>query len=95
MYTHGMSIRLQVLLDETEYRDLQRVARQHRVTVSAWVRQALRELMRQEPVGDPDRKLRVVREAARHRHPAPPIEALLAEIERGYLNGDAGGASRS
>jgi hypothetical protein len=82
-----MSIRLQVLLDETEYRDLQRAARQRRVTVSAWVRQMIRELINAEPLGDPERKLRVVREAARHRYPAPPVETLLAEIEQGYLSG--------
>lgn len=79
-----MSKRLQVLFDEEEYRDMQRVARQHRLTVSAWVRQSLRELIRREPTGDQDRKLRVLREAARHAYPAPPIDQMLREIESGY-----------
>ena len=79
-----MSKRLQVLFDEDEYRDLQRVARQHRLTVSAWIRQAVRELIRREPSGDQDRKLRAVREATRHAYPAPPIDQMLREIESGY-----------
>jgi hypothetical protein len=79
-----MSKRLQVLLSESEYRDLQRIARQHRVTVSAWVRQALRDLAGRLPAGNLDRKLRTVREAVRHRYPAPPPDKMLEEIEAGY-----------
>lgn len=82
MSTH----RLQVLLEAAEYRELQRAARQERMTVSEWVRQALRTLLREQPAQDPERKLRVVREAARHRYPAPPIEQMLREIESGYLD---------
>jgi hypothetical protein len=37
-----MSKRLQVLLDEPEWREVQRAARASRVTVAEWVRQALR-----------------------------------------------------
>lgn len=79
-----MSKRLQVLFDDAEYRDLQRTARRHRLTVSAWIRQSVRELIRHEPAGDPDRKLRAVREATRHAYPAPPIDQMLQEIESGY-----------
>lgn len=78
-----MSKRLQVLIDDDEYKDMQRIARQHRLTVSAWVRQTLRELIRREPTGDQDRKLRAVREATRHAYPAPPIDQMLREIEAG------------
>lgn len=83
-----MSKRLQVLIDDDEYRDMQRIARQHRLTVSAWVRQALRDLIRREPMGDQDKKLRAVREATRHAYPAPPIDQMLREIESGQ-GGDA------
>lgn len=82
-----MSKRLQVILDDAEYRDLARAARRARVTLSAWVREALRGARRSEPVGDTATKLRVVREAARHRFPAPDIDTMLAEIERGYTGG--------
>lgn len=55
------------------------------MTVSAWIRQALRELRRQEPVREPDRKLEAVRAAARHEFPTADIEEMLGEIERGYV----------
>jgi len=86
MYTHGMSKRLQVILDDGEYRELQRVARRHRLTVSEWVRRAIREMRRREPTADPARKLVVVREAARGRYPTADIGTMLEEIERGYLD---------
>ena len=79
-----MSKRLQVVLEDSEYRELERWARRQRTTVSAAVRRALRELQRSEPTREPQRKLQVVREAARHAYPAPSIEKMLAEIEQGY-----------
>ncbi|MBI2190686.1 MAG: antitoxin [Planctomycetes bacterium] len=83
-----MSKRLQVILDEVEYRDLRRVARRNRMTVSAWVRHALRAMRRREPNGEPDAKLAAVRAAARHEFPTADIDQMLAEIERGYLDGE-------
>lgn len=80
-----MSKRLQVLLDDAEFRELERFARRQRMTISALVRRALHELQRTEPAREPQRKLQVVREAARHDYPAPEIEQMLTEIERGYL----------
>jgi hypothetical protein len=82
-----MSKRLQVVLDDAEYRELERTARRQRTTVSDLVRRALRELQRVQPSQEPQRKLQVVREAARHSYPAPAIEQMLAEIERGYVGG--------
>lgn len=84
-----MSKRLQVLLDEREYRELQRVARRHRMTVSEWVRHALRRMRSREPLKAPERKLEVVRAAAARAFPAGDIDQMLDEIERGYLGGDA------
>ena len=83
-----MSKRLQVILDAAEYRELQRSAKRARMTVSAWVRQSLRELRRREPIVDVEKKLKVVREATHYSYPAPEIEQMLEEIERGYLGGD-------
>ena len=85
VYTHTMSKRLQVIVDDSEYRDLQRVARRHKLTVSEWVRRAIRELALREPVQSPDRKLGMVREAARGSYPTADIEDMLKDIERGYL----------
>ena len=82
-----MSKRLQVLLDESEYRDLQRSARRHRMTVSEWVRQVLRHSQRREPLREPARKLLAVREGARHAFPTADVPQMLADIERGYGGG--------
>ncbi|MGH7718848.1 MAG: ribbon-helix-helix protein, CopG family [Gemmatimonadaceae bacterium] len=83
-----MSKRLQVLLDDAEFRELQKLARRHRMTVSEWVRQALRTMRRREPTQDASRRLAAVRAAARHTFPVTDIEQMLAEIERGYLGDD-------
>ncbi|KZS58271.1 antitoxin [Mycobacterium ostraviense] len=80
-----MSKRLQVLLDADEWEELQEIARRHRTTVSEWVRRTLREAREREPGGDLDAKLRAVRSAVRHEFPAPDIEQMLEETERGYL----------
>jgi hypothetical protein len=84
-----MSHRMQILMDEAEFAEIRRVARRHRMTVAEWVRQALRRARQDEPSGDPRRKLAVVREAARGDYPTADIDRMLAEIERGYLQGDA------
>jgi len=82
-----MSKRLQVLLDEPEWREVQRAARAQRTTMAEWVRQALRAARRREPLGDADRKLAAVRSAARHAYPVADIDQMLADIERGYRAG--------
>ena len=82
-----MSKRLQVLLDEKEFKELRQTARRQRVTVAEWVRQALRSARRREPERDADRKLAAVRAAARHALPTADIDTMLAQIESGYLGG--------
>lgn len=82
-----MSKRLQVLLDEQEWRDLKRVARAQRTTVAEWVRQALRAARRQSPATAMETKMDAIRRAAREAHPTADIQTMLAEIERGYLSG--------
>ena len=77
-----MSKRLQVLLDEEEYKEIQGVARRHRVTLAEWVRQALRQARSDHP-GTVDAKLRVIAEASRHEFPTADIEVMLREIEAG------------
>ena len=54
------------------------------MTVAEWVRQALRRARRDEPSGDPRRKLATVREAARGAYPTADLPEMLAQIERGY-----------
>jgi hypothetical protein len=84
-----MSKRLQVLLDEDELREIQRIARTRRMTVAEWVRQALRSAGESEPLRDASKKLEVVRAAVRHDFPTGDIEQMLGEIERGYVGGGA------
>lgn len=78
-----MSTRLQVVMDEAELRDIQRLARRRRQTVSEWVREALRAARRREPGPDRAGKLAAIRAAARHSYPTADIEVMLAEIARG------------
>lgn len=83
-----MSKRLQVLLDEPELREIQRAARAKRQTVAEWVRGALREARRKEPVGDVAEKLAAIRRAVKHQGPTADIKQMLAEIEKGYGSGE-------
>lgn len=79
-----MAKRLQVILQDPEYREIQRAASAQRLSIAAWVRQALAAARRREPLGDPARKVAVVRAATRHAYPSADIEQMLAEIESGY-----------
>jgi hypothetical protein len=79
-----MSKRLQVLLEENEWDELRRAAQQHGVTVSEWVRAALRTAQHQRSTADPHRRLEVVRAATRHDFPTGDIDEILAQIEAGY-----------
>lgn len=81
-----MSKRLQVIVEDAEYRDLQKAARRRGLSVSQWVRDAIRAMRRLEPSTDAARKLSAVREAARHSYPAPDVDQMLKEIERGYTS---------
>ena len=81
-----MAKRLQVILQEPEYREVQRAARSRRMTIAEWVRQALIQARRQEASGDVEKKLAAVRAAVKHNvGPAVEIDEMLADIERGYL----------
>jgi hypothetical protein len=76
--------RLQVILQDPEYREIQRAADAQHLSIAAWVRQALAAARRREPVGNVAKKLDAVRAATRHSYPTADINDMLAEIERGY-----------
>jgi hypothetical protein len=80
-----MAKRLQVIVQDPEYREIQRAARSRQMSIAEWVRQALVHAGRHEPLGDVGKKLEIVRAAAKHAYPTGDIEAMLAEIEQGYL----------
>ncbi len=82
-----MAKRLQVILQDSDYRELQRVARSRHMSIAEWVRQALEAARRREPASSAGKKLDVIRGAVRHEFPSGDIDTLLAEIERGYGSG--------
>jgi hypothetical protein len=79
-----MSKRLQIVIDDKELREIERAARNQRLTVSEWVRQALRAARQRRPTGDPAKKLQLVRAAAANSFPTADIDQMLGEIEAGY-----------
>jgi hypothetical protein len=82
-----MAKRLQVILEDPDYREIQRVARSRHMSLAEWVRQALERARRHEPLGTVEKKLEAIRSAARHESPTADIDTMLEEIERGYSAG--------
>ena len=82
-----MSKRLQVIVQDPEYRDIQRAARLRRMSIAEWVRQALVQARRSEPSRELASKLEVIRAAARMDFPTADIDRMLDEIEQGYASG--------
>jgi hypothetical protein len=79
-----MAKRLQVILQDPEYREIQRMARARHLSLAERVRQALYLARRREPLGSTGKKLEVIRAAARCDYPVSDIENMLAEVESGY-----------
>jgi hypothetical protein len=80
-----MAKRLQVILQDPDYREIQRVARARRMSIAEWVRQALESARRREPTKDVEKKLEAIRAAAKYQFPVGDIDQMLDEIEQGYL----------
>jgi hypothetical protein len=83
-----MAKRLQVIIQDPEYREIQRVARARHMSIAEWVRQALDLARRREPLGSISKKLEAIRLAAKHEFPVSDIDEMLEEIERGYGSGE-------
>lgn len=79
--------RLQVVLAEDEYRELERSARAEGMTVFEWVRYSLRRFGRARISGQADQKLAALRTAAGYEFPTGDIGEILQEVEHGYLGG--------
>jgi methylmalonyl-CoA mutase N-terminal domain/subunit len=82
-----MAKRLQVIVQDPEYRDIQRAARLRRMSIAEWVRQALAQARRTQPSREVASKLEVIRAAARMEFPTADIGTMLKEIEKGYGSG--------
>jgi AbrB family looped-hinge helix DNA binding protein len=77
-----MPKRLQVIIENAEYRQLQKTARRARLTVSALVRQTLRDLRHNASLAEADGQSPAVREPARLRYTAAagkrsPIDRVI------------------
>ena len=72
-------------MDEKEFRSYQRLAKRKGLSLSEWARQTLRKARRQESVGAPEKKIEIIRAAARHEFPTADIDTMLAEIQKGTL----------
>ena len=81
-----MTKRLQVLLPDSEYHEIQKIAGLRRLSVAQWVRQALLAAKREEPLGDVNKKLDALRAAAKFEFPTADIEQMLSEIEQDCRN---------
>jgi hypothetical protein len=79
-----MAKRLQLILKDSEHREIQRVARSRRMSIVEWVRQALDLARRRGPGAGVGKKLEVIRAAARHDFPSADIDRMLAEIGSRY-----------
>jgi hypothetical protein len=78
-----MTKRLQVLFDDDELAQIQRLAKSQRKTTATWVRDALRAARTQSTYPDAEPKLRAVREAASYAYPTGDIDEILDDIARG------------
>ena len=73
-------------MQDEEWRQVERLARKHGMTLSEWARQALRKARLASAETNVEAKLNAIRTAAMLTDaPAPDIEQMLRETERGYL----------
>jgi hypothetical protein len=79
-----MAKRLQIILQNDEYREIERLARDQQISISQWIRQTLALALRRESIGDVSKKLEAVRAAVKHEFPAANIDQMLDEIAQGY-----------
>jgi hypothetical protein len=79
-----MAKRLEVVVQDSEYRKIRRMARSRHMSIAEWVRQALQLARRRESLGDIGKKLDVIRAATQNDYPSGDIDVILAEIASRY-----------
>jgi hypothetical protein len=80
----AMSQRLELILDDSELEDIQRLARERQMSAAEWVRGTLRAVRQRVPSKSSTEKLNAVRRAVKHSFPTVDIDQMLREIEQGY-----------
>lgn len=83
-----MTKRLQVLFDDDELHEIQRLARRQRVTTAEWVRRSLRAAREAEGGSSTADKLAAIRRATAHSYPTADIEQMLAETAQAQIGDD-------
>ncbi|TVQ21351.1 MAG: ribbon-helix-helix protein, CopG family [Spirochaetaceae bacterium] len=83
----AMSIRLQVLLDSEELAEVREHAEKEHMTVSAWVRRAIRHEISERPAARVHEKLAAISRAQQYRYPSGDFGNMAAEIEHDYSAG--------
>ena len=80
-----MAKRLHVVLQDSEYRQIQLAAAARGISTSEWVRQALADAQYRSN-SSLSKKLEALRTATCHQFPVGDIGRMLSEIEVGYLH---------
>ncbi len=83
-----MSKRLQIVVKDSEYATIEGFATVSGMTVSEWVRQAIRAAELSKSHKDVKKKLAALDRAILNNFPTGEISGILDEIEGGYLDGD-------
>ncbi len=71
-------------MPESEYEDISRCAQVSHLTISEWVRGALRKARSEVSLGNPETKLVAIKSASEYSFPVGNIEELNSQIAKGY-----------
>jgi hypothetical protein len=82
-----VSKRLQVLMTDSEYDSIAQAAKRQNLAVGEYVRRELARSARLSDISPMEQKLDVISRALEYNFPAPDIEQMNAEIDRGYSLG--------
>lgn len=78
-----MSMRLQIIVDEDEAERYRKAARREELSLSQWVRNALRKELRSQRGPSPEQKVAALDKALQKGHPTRDIDQMISEIEAG------------
>jgi hypothetical protein len=78
-----MSKRLQIVMSDDEIEAFRRTAKRQGMTLSEWVRQAMRKVQRSQQSPSAPDKLKAIERALECDYPTGNIEEILSSIEQG------------
>ena len=80
LYSVLVKTRLSLIIEDSDFCEIGRAARLRGLSVTAWVRQAVRAELDRERERAVEAKLEAVRRAVKHSGPTGDIQQMLAEI---------------